>query len=111
MGQRLSKRYTPYLCLGVSAGVVTGGNDGSTFAFGIPLGVGYKFKMAKRWNAQLVALFTKSFTDQLDGTTDPEGIKTSSLIGNDWLASLRLSVTFDFKERCVECHNQQNKAR
>jgi len=101
---RDKRRYTPFLTMGLSAGEVTGLEDGATFAWGIPLGVGYKLKMNKRWNAQLTALFTKSFSDKLDGLTDPEGIHTSALIDNDWMASIILSVTFDFKERCVECH-------
>ena len=55
--------------------------------------------------------FTKTFSDKLDGRTDPEGIATSSLIDNDWMASIQMSVTFDFKERCIECHNQKNQMR
>ena len=48
---------------------------------------------------------------KLDGKTDPEGIRTDALIDNDWMASIQLSVTFDFKERCIECHNQKNQMR
>ena len=108
---REKKRYTPFLTAGLSAGLVNGGDEGSSFVLGIPLGAGYKFKMAKRWNTQVTALFTKTFSDKLDGRTDPEGIATSSLIDNDWTASIQLSVTFDFKERCIECHNQKNQMR
>ena len=108
---REKKRYTPFLTAGLSAGLVNGGDDGSAFALGIPFGAGYKFKMAKRWNSQVTLLFTKTFSDKLDGRVDPEGIATSSLIDNDWMASIQLSVTFDFKERCIECHNQKNQMR
>ena len=108
---REKKRYTPFLTAGLSAGLVNGGDDGSSFALGIPFGAGYKFKMAKRWNSQVTLLFTKTFSDKLDGRVDPEGIATSSLIDNDWMASIQLSVTFDFKERCIECHNQKNQMR
>lgn len=108
---REKRRYTPFLTAGLSAGVVTGGDQDAQFVVGIPLGVGYKLKLAKRWNAQITALFTKTFSDQLDGKADPVGIKTDALTGNDWTAALHLSVTFDFKERCVECHNQKNQAR
>lgn len=108
---REKKRYTPFLTLGLSAGIVTGLDNDTEFTLGIPMGLGYKFKMAKRWNAQLTGLFTKTFSDKLDGWADPEGIKTTGMVGNDWMASLSLSVTFDFKERCIECHNQRNQAR
>jgi len=108
---REKKRYTPFLTAGFSAGVVTGDNQDADFVVGIPMGLGYKLKLAKRWNAQITALFTKTFSDMLDGKADPEGIKTSALMGNDWSAAIHLSITFDFKERCVECHNQKNQAR
>lgn len=109
---REKRRYTPFLTAGLTAGIISGNDDeGSQFVFGIPMGAGYKFKMNKRWNAQVTALFTKTFSDKLDGRADPEGIKTSGLIGNDWMASVQLSVTFDFKERCIECHNQKNQMR
>jgi len=59
----------------------------------------------------VTCLFTKTLSDELDGRADPEGIATSTLIDNDWLASIQLTVTFDFKERCIECHNQKNQMR
>lgn len=102
---RDKRRYTPFLTMGLAAGVVTGGDD-TAFAWGIPMGAGFKWKMNKRWNAQLSCIVTKALSDQLDGLANPEGIATSGLAGNDWAAQIQLSVTFDFKERCVECHNQ-----
>lgn len=102
---RDKRRYTPFLTMGLAAGVVTGSDD-AEFAWGVPIGAGFKFKINKRWNAQLSCILTKTFSDGLDGIADPEGIYTSRLIGNDWAAQIQLSVTFDFKERCIECHNQ-----
>jgi len=104
---REKKRYTPFLTAGLSAGVVTG--DGhSDFTWGIPLGAGFKLKINPRLNAHITALFTRTFGDKLDGRVDPEGIKTSVLMGNDWLASIRIGLTFNFKERCIECKNQHS---
>lgn len=104
---REKKRYTPFLTAGLTAGAVTG--DGSSdFIWGIPLGAGFKVKIRPRLNAHITALFTKTFSDKLDGCADPEGIKTSALMGNDWLAAIRIGITFDFKERCVECKNQDS---
>lgn len=104
---REKKRYSPFLTAGLTAGVVTG--DGSSdFIWGIPLGAGFKVKIRPRLNAHITALFTKTFSDKLDGCADPEGIKTSALMGNDWLAAIRIGITFDFKERCVECKNQDS---
>lgn len=104
---REKKRYTPFLTAGLTAGAVTG-NGSSDFIWGIPLGAGFKVKIRPRLNAHITALFTKTFSDKLDGCADPEGIKTSALMGNDWLAAIRIGITFDFKERCVECKNQDS---
>lgn len=104
---REKKRYTPFLTAGLTAGVVTGDGN-SDFTWGIPLGAGFKVKIKPRLNAHITALFTKTFGDKLDGCADPEGIKTSALMGNDWLASIRIGFTFEFKERCVECKNQNS---
>lgn len=107
MDYREKKRYTPYLTAGLSAGVVTG--DGSSdFTWGVPVGAGFKVKINPRLNAHITALFTKTFGDKLDGVTDPEKIKTSALMGNDWLAAIRIGFTFSFKERCIECKNQNS---
>lgn len=107
MDYREKKRYTPYLTAGLSAGTVTG--DGcSDFTWGIPLGAGFKVKVNPRLSAHITALFTKTFGDKLDGITDPEQIKTSTLMGNDWLAAIRIGFTFNFKERCAECKNQNS---
>lgn len=104
---RDKRRYAPFLTLGVSGGVLEGDNKG-TFVFGIPIGLGMKYKIAPRWNIQVTALFTKTFSDKVDGIETVGGIKTSSLVGNDWTAGIRIGITYDFKERCIECHNQKN---
>lgn len=117
---REKKSLAPFLTMGIGLGLSTGDvtidnagartvEDGSDFSFNIPMGVGVKWKMAPRWNTQLTCLFTKSFGDRVDGISQLPAIKTSRLMKNDWLGSLLLSVTFDFRERCVECHNQANK--
>lgn len=101
------KRYTPFLTAGITGGALTGMGK-KDFCWGIPLGAGFKVKVNSRLSAHITALFTKTFSDALDGITDPEGIKTSSLMGNDWLASIRIGFTFGFKERCEECKNQNS---
>lgn len=107
MDYREKKRYTPYLTAGICAGAVTG--DGNNdFTWGIPIGAGFKVKINSRLNAHITALFTRTFGDKLDGIADPELIKTSALMGNDWLAAIRIGLTFNFKERCAECRNQHS---
>lgn len=104
---REKKRYTPYLTAGLSTGLVTG--DGNTdFCWGIPMGAGFKVRISPRLNAHITMLMTKTFGDKLDGLSDPEKIKSNALMGNDWLASIRIGLTVNFLQRCVECRNQDN---
>ena len=104
---REKKRYTPFLTAGLTAGLVTG--EGKTnFCWGIPLGAGFKVRISPRLNAHIAMLMTKTFSDELDGIGDPEWIKSSTLIGNDWLAAIRIGLTVNFLQRCVECRNQDS---
>ena len=38
--------------------------------------------------------------------TDPYSMGTKVPANTDWIGSLMLSITFSFKERCLQCHNQ-----
>lgn len=104
---REKHRMAPFLTAGIGFGCTTGLKE-NAFACTIPLGLGIKWKMAPRWNAQVTALFAKSFNDNLDGMADPYGVGTTTPMNTDWIGSLVLSITFDFKERCTECRNQNS---
>lgn len=110
---REKKRFAPFLTMGLGLGLATGevtssdallAHDEPAFCLTMPVGLGIKWKVAPRWNIQLTCLWTKCWGDEVDGLKDLTGIKTSGLTKNDWTGSTRLSVTFDFKERCEECH-------
>lgn len=121
---REKQRIAPFLTAGLGVGLATSRKqpagatgsvaaesaDGKSTAFtlALPLGAGVKWKMAPRWNAQMTCLFTKTFSDRTDGLEDPMGIPHGALKNTDWIGSLLLSVTFDFKERCMECKNQHS---
>lgn len=116
---REKHRIAPFLTMGLGFGILTGDRtsytgtetvkqDDSKMTVTIPLGLGVKWKMAPRWNAQLTCLFAKSFGDELDGVADPYGTGTKVPVNTDWTGTIKLSLTFDFKERCIECHNQNN---
>lgn len=104
---REKHRIAPFLTAGMGFGFTSGHQD-NAFVFSIPLGAGIKWKMAPRWNAQLTAIFSKTFGDGIDGLDDPYKVGTTPPINTDWAGSLILGITFDFKERCIECHNQNN---
>ncbi len=108
---REKRRIAPFLTAGLGVGYSRRSTDnGSKSSLGlmIPIGAGFKWKMAPRWNAQITALWTKAFSDDLDGIDDPYGIDSGALKNTDWTGQILLSVTFDFKERCLECKNQHS---
>lgn len=102
---REKKRIVPFLTAGIGYGYSTGdGHTGSTFD--MPFGLGAKWKLSQRLNAQLTCLFTRTFGDVVDGIKDPYNMNSSCISNSDWVGSLVLSLTFDFKERCVQCLNK-----
>lgn len=118
---REKHRVAPFLTLGMAFGWSAGdthliGSDGSlrqtddkaVANFSIPLGIGVKWKMAPRWDLQLTNLWSKTFGDGIDGITDPYSLGSKSPANTDWIGSLMLSITFSFKERCLQCHNQND---
>lgn len=112
---REKHRVAPFLTAGLGVGISTGDtqqdalvdSDANT-AFSIPLGLGVKWKMAPRWDLQCTALWTKSFGDKVDGIADPYNVGTIAPVNTDWIGSIYVSVTFCFKERCLECKNQNS---
>lgn len=103
---RERKHFVPFLTAGAGFGFSTGDGDTGA-AFCIPLGAGLKYKIAPRLNAQLTCLFTRTFGDNIDGIKDPYGVGSNAIANSDWIGSVVLTLTFDFKERCIECHNQK----
>lgn len=102
---RKLKRWTPYIVAGVSLTAWSVSGKGGA-AFTIPLGVGFKYKPARRWNLGLEFLMKKTFTDRLDGPelADPIGIKSSFMKNTDWYSTLTLSISYEFSKRCAVCH-------
>lgn len=109
---RRLKRWTPYIVAGVS---LTAWTVDSKFgaAFTIPLGVGFKFKPALRWNLGLEFLMKKTFADRIDGPAlnDPIGIRSSFMKNTDWYSTLTFSVSYEFSKRCAVCHYNEPKKR
>ena len=81
-----TKRYTPYILLGIGVTVAPGGEK--TFAgLNIPLGVGFKYKLMERLNLGCEFSFRKLIGDGLEGLSSldkPYGISGSPLKNQDW---------------------------
>ncbi len=102
-----TRRFTPYLLLGLGLTVAPGGDK--TFAgIHIPIGAGVKYKIVNRVNLGCEFSFRKLFADNLEGKTEldnPYGISSSAWKNKDWYSCLLLSVTWDFGPRSNPCNN------
>ena len=107
---RGAKRITPYIYIGIGMTVAKADKaDKTTASLNVPLGGGVKYKVADRVNLALEWTMHFSGSDQLDGMTDPYGIKSSGLFKNtDCYSHLRLSVSYDLWAKCKTCHNDRD---
>ena len=102
---RKLKRWTPYITAGVSiTGWTVDGSGSATFT--IPMGVGFKYKPALRWNIGLEFLMKKTFSYRVDGNnlSDPLGIKRGFMKNTDWYSTFSISISYEFSKRCAVCH-------
>lgn len=97
------KRWTPFLSLGLGATLTMGG--GTHIAFGIPMGVGVKYKLKERLNLIGEFSMTKLLGDHVDGPlSDLYGIKHTFAKNTDWHSSITVGITYEFGERCETCN-------
>lgn len=110
---RRLKRWTPYIVAGVSIMAWTTGENSPGVSFAIPLGIGFKYKPALRWNIGLEFLMKKTFTDKLDGPflDDPQTIKSAFMKNTDWYSTLTLTISYEFSKRCAVCHYNETKRK
>ncbi len=104
-GYKDTRRISPYIVAGVGFSAVPQKGDGS-FALQIPMGVGLKYKVARRWNMGLEFTMHKTLGDKLDGKAlkDPYGITGSALKNTDWYGMVLFSITYDFGRKCANCN-------
>jgi hypothetical protein len=94
--------YTPYLSVGIAEGMILGSNVDATNFTSLPFGAGVKVNLTSRISAGTEWSFRKTFSDHIDGVTNPSG--TSSLIhNNDWYSFLGVFITFKFFNFATDC--------
>lgn len=100
------RRWTPFMSLGIGCTVASTGGGKTFAAFNIPMGVGVKFKIRPRLNAQMEFVMTKVFGDKVDSDeiTDLYQIKSNFLKNTDWYSSITIGISYEFGPRCVTCH-------
>ena len=110
-GYKDSRRLTPYILGGL--GLTYAPQPANhIFAMNIPLGIGVKYKAAKRTNigAEWAIRFTTS--DRLDTTNkngltldDPLGIKSKGIKNKDSYSLLMIYVSYDLFPKYRKCNN------
>lgn len=98
------KRVTPYIQMGLG---LTYGQAGKAFTLNVPIGLGVKFKAAKRLNLGLDWMVHFSLSDKLDGLNAPLGIKSSEFRNKDHYSALTLTLTYDLSPVCPTCNKDQ----
>ena len=97
------KRLTPYLQLGLG---FTYGLEGSAFTMNFPVGVGIKYRLAKRLNLSLDWTIHFSLSDELDGLKDPQGITSEGWKNKDTYQQTMLTLTYSFAPICPNCNKE-----
>ncbi|MBQ9651722.1 MAG: porin family protein [Prevotella sp.] len=102
-----AQRLTPFVFLGLG-GTFVKASEKNVFTVNFPIGVGVKYKAAKRVNLGLEWAMHVSGSDKLDGVSDPYLIKSSGLFKNtDCYHVLQFTITYSFAEKCRTCHNER----
>lgn len=99
---------TPFIAIG--AGLAFAKPSGGEQATGLqlPIGLGVKYKLRPRLNLAAEWMFHITGSDKIDGVEDPYGIKSTGMFKNtDCFSLLKLTLTYDFWERCKTCHNDR----
>lgn len=100
---------TPFIAIGMGLSFAKPEGQTTKTGFQVPIGLGVKYKLAQRWNlaAEWMIHFTGS--DQLDGVSDPYGIKSSGLFKNtDCYGVAAVTLTYDLWEKCKTCNNDRD---
>lgn len=104
-------RWTPYMVIGLGATFAFGGGGRFAAGMNIPLGLGFRYKFAPRWNLGLEWTVRFTTTDRLDDASyfvkldDPYGIESGFLKNKDSYQMIYVSVTYDIAPKYRKCNN------
>ena len=94
-------RITPYIQLGLG---LTYSTVGKAFTLNIPIGLGLKWKIARRLNLGLDWTFHFTPCDKLDGLEAPQGIKSTLFRNKDHYQQTLITLTYDISPKCPTCN-------
>jgi len=95
------KRLTPYIQAGLG---LTYSSAGKTASANIPIGVGLKYRLGKRWNIALDWTYHFALSDKLDDYQDPLGIKSEVFKNKDNYCLTMLTLTYNISPICPNCN-------
>jgi hypothetical protein len=98
--------YTPFLFFGIGYSVIVSSTvkDIEKGHLTIPFGIGYKYKFSPFISAGCEWGFRKTFTDRLDGVSNPGASEGDHLWhNNDWYSFVGIFVTFRIFEESFSC--------
>lgn len=103
---RYARRFSPYIFAGIGA---TGYKfeEKREFVPLVPFGVGFKYKIASRWNLNIRYIHHLSFTDRLNGVyqmSDIHDVKGSNFLNKDMISAITVGITFDFWRNTGHCY-------
>ena len=108
---RRIKPYTPYLFVGLGAGVYNGVNEGTMSVSGyVPVGIGFKWKFHERVGLNIAWQHNIYFLDDLEGQSSLND--THHLNGSNWMncdvtGMFTAGIVFEFaraKKACKICN-------
>ena len=94
-------RIVPYIQAGFG---LSYSSAGKAFTPNFPVGVGLKYKVARRLNLGLEWRMHFTFSDKLDNLEAPHGIKSSGMRNKDHFSVTMLTLTYDLAPKCPTCN-------
>lgn len=103
---RGAKRITPFVFAGIGATYVAQAGK-SEMAMNVPLGLGVKYKVARRLNVGVEWGVHFAQTDRIDGVKDPYHVVSGGLFKNtDCYHALTITVSYSFMPKCTTCNKE-----
>ncbi len=104
ISNRWKTAHTPYIFAGIGGSLITSSSVDADNHFVIPFGIGYKYRITPQIGIGCEWSMNKSFSDTLDGVTNPgpDGSYSKSH-NNDWYSFVGVYVTFRIFEKGFEC--------
>ena len=98
-GYKGTRRLTPYIQAGA------GFTYCNILTMNIPIGIGIRYKIKERWNCGADWTIRFSFSDKLDGISDPYNISGGFLKNKDTYSMTMFYISYDLCPKYRKCNN------